>query len=141
MSNLDKNSSVFKNSPSGVGVIEAIILAGGLGERLKHLLNDKPFLEYLLNFLQKNGVNKYIFSLGYLNEQIISYLKTNWSNLEYKIIIEDHPLGTGGAIKKAMLNSTEDDILIVNADTYFDLNLFKFKRISFNEKLRLHYCD
>lgn len=117
--------------------MEVIILAGGLGTRLKHLLNDKPkalanindkpFLEYLLNFLQKNGVNKYIFSLGYLNEQIIFYLKTNWSNLEYKIIIEDHPLGTGGAIKKAMLNSTEEDILIVNADTYLDLDLFKFR--------------
>ena len=67
---------------------EAIILAGGLGTRLRSVVSDvpkcmapvagKPFLHYLIEFLQKNGIEHFIFSVGYLHEVIEEYLHENY---------------------------------------------------------------
>ena len=66
---------------------EAIILAGGLGTRLRSVIFDKPkcmapvagkpFLHYLIHFLQKQGIENFIFSVGYMHEMIEEYLKQN----------------------------------------------------------------
>ena len=87
---------------------EAIILAGGLGTRLRSVVNDipkcmalvagKPFLHYVIKHLQTQGVEKYIFSIGYLSEVIKHFLATEYSSLDYQLSIEEEPLGTGGAI-------------------------------------------
>lgn len=113
--------------------MQAIILAGGLGTRLKSVVADKPkalspvagnpFLFYVINYLQKQGVNQFIFSLGYLSNQILVYLHEAFPKLSFIYYIEDIPLGTGGGIKKAIELATENDVLIVNADTYFDVSL------------------
>lgn len=113
--------------------MQTIILAGGLGTRLKSVVVDKPkalspisgkpFLYYVIEYLKKEGVNEFIFSLGYLSEQILDFLQQNYPQLAYKYYIEASPLGTGGAIKKAIALATAKDVLIVNADTYFDVNL------------------
>lgn len=113
--------------------MQAIILAGGLGTRLKSVVADKPkvlspvagkpFLYYIIQYLQEQGITSYIFSLGYLANQVIDFLQETYPNLPYQYCIEETPLGTGGGIKKAMELSTEQNVLIVNADTYFNISL------------------
>lgn len=113
--------------------MQAIILAGGLGTRLKSVVADKPkvlspvanhpFLYYVIEYLQKQGITEYIFSLGYLSEQVIAYLLSNYAHLSYTYTIETTPLGTGGGIKNALQLAIENDVLIVNADTFFDVDI------------------
>lgn len=115
--------------------MQAIILAGGLGTRLKSVVADKPkvlspvagkpFLHYLIQYLKKQGITDFVFSLGYLSNQVLDYLKEHHPNLQYQYYIEEIPLGTGGGIKKAIELATEENVLIVNADTYFDVPLKK----------------
>ncbi len=112
---------------------EAIILAGGLGTRLQPVISDKPkcmasvggnpFLYYLISFLRANGIEKFIFSVGYMHEAIEGYLKNNYTELNYKISLEDEPLGTGGAIKLACENTTQQNVLVCNGDTLFKINI------------------
>ena len=112
---------------------EAIILAGGLGTRLRSVVSDKPkcmatvagkpFLHYLISFLKNNGIEKFIFSVGYLHEVIEDYLKQKFSTLDYKISLESEPLGTGGAIKLACSKTSEKDVLICNGDTLYKIDL------------------
>ena len=113
--------------------MEAIILAGGLGTRLREvvkdtpkclaLINGNPFLYYIIKNLQENNISKFIFSLGYLSQDVLLFLETNFSYLDYCYVVEDEPLGTGGAIKLALKKSNQDLVVITNADTYFNFNL------------------
>lgn len=113
--------------------MQAIILAGGLGTRLKSVVADKPkvlspvanhpFLYYVIEYLQKQGIQQFIFSLGYLSEQVIDFLQSNYAHLSYTYTIESSPLGTGGGIKKAIELASDNDVLIVNADTFFDVDI------------------
>jgi len=112
---------------------EAIILAGGLGTRLRTAVPDlpkcmapvsgKPFLFFVIDHLQKQGVNKFIFSLGYKSEIIIDYTKSQYPKINIQYSIEDTPLGTGGAIKLAASKATEKNVLVVNGDTLFAVNI------------------
>lgn len=108
---------------------EAIILAGGLGTRLRDAVPGlpkcmapvagRPFLFHVINYLRSEGVEKFIFSLGYLHEVIEEYLDEQFSTLHYQCSIEKEPLGTGGAIQLACLKASEKDVLVVNGDTLF----------------------
>jgi D-glycero-alpha-D-manno-heptose 1-phosphate guanylyltransferase len=114
---------------------EAIILAGGLGTRLRSAVPDlpkcmapvagKPFLYYVIDHLQKQGVDKFIFSLGYMSEVIIEYTKTQYPTTNIQYSIEKEPLGTGGAIKLAASKATEKNVLVLNGDTLFSINIEK----------------
>jgi len=87
---------------------EAIILAGGLGTRLREALpdlpkcmapvNGRPFLFYIINYLRSQGIEKFIFSLGFRHQVIEAYLNAEFSTLNFQCLIEKEPLGTGGAI-------------------------------------------
>lgn len=111
---------------------QAIILAGGLGTRLRSVISDKPkcmapvagnpFLYYLITFLQKSGIESFIFSVGYKHEMIEEYLELNYSQLNYQISLENEPLGTGGAIKLACKKTSEKDVLICNGDTLYKID-------------------
>jgi len=111
---------------------EAIILAGGLGTRLRSVIYDKPkcmapvagkpFLHYLIKFLQKNEIESFIFSVGYMHETIEEYLKENHSQLNFQISLENEPLGTGGAIKLACKKTFQKDVLICNGDTLYKID-------------------
>lgn len=113
--------------------MEAIVLAGGLGTRLRSVvadlpkpmapINDKPFLEYILKYLKKNGVNRVILSVGYKWETIKEHFGDRYEDMELIYSVEDEPLGTGGAIKKAMENIKNENVFIINGDTFFDVNL------------------
>jgi D-glycero-alpha-D-manno-heptose 1-phosphate guanylyltransferase len=96
---------------------EAIILAGGLGTRLRSVVSDVPkcmapvngipFINFIITYLKKEGIERFVLSLGYKSE----------------ILIEDTPLGTGGAIKLACGKAKSADVLILNGDTLFNINL------------------
>ena len=85
-------------------------MAGGAGIRLNEvvfdkpkpmaLINNKPFLEYLLNYLSKNGIVHVILSVGFKAEQIQDYFGNKYHNLEISYATEDQPLGTGGGIRR-----------------------------------------
>ena len=117
----------------GVTGVQAIILAGGFGTRLRTVVSDlpkcmapvsgKPFLYYVIDHLQQQGVTKFIFSLGYMSEAIQLFLKESYPELDYQLSIEDEPLGTGGAIYKACTMATESIVLVLNGDTLFSINV------------------
>ena len=87
---------------------EAIILAGGFGTRLKETVPDlpkcmapvnaRPFLFYVINYLRSQGIEKFIFSLGYKHEVVEAYLQTDFPTLDFQCLVEKEPLGTGGAV-------------------------------------------
>lgn len=114
-------------------VKEAIILAGGLGTRLREAVPDlpkcmapvagKPFLSYVIDHLRLQGVERFIFSLGYKSEVIEDYLQTEYPTLEYTSVIEEEPLGTGGAIHFAIQKANTNNIVIANGDTLFKIKL------------------
>lgn len=117
---------------------EAIILAGGLGTRLRSVVSDlpkcmapvagKPFLHYVITHLQNEGIQNFIFSVGYKSESIVDYINDQYgqnSKLNIQFSIEDEPLGTGGAIKLACEKVSEKNILICNGDTLFKINVEK----------------
>lgn len=120
-------------------VKEAIILAGGLGTRLRAAVPDlpkcmapvagHPFLYYIIKYYSSQGVDSFIFSLGYLHEVIEKYLKDAFPHLTYKICIEDEPLGTGGAIQKALTIASTNEVLILNGDTLFEVDLKELYRV------------
>lgn len=113
---------------------EAIVLAGGLGSRLQSVLPDipkcmapvdgKPFLTYILDFLIDKEFDKVILSVGYRKEQIINYFGDSYKSAELVYSVENEPLGTGGAIKLSFNHCVQDDVFVLNGDTYFmpDLN-------------------
>ena len=113
--------------------MEAIILAGGFGTRLSTVVSDvpkpmapikgRPFLEYLLDDLNEKGINRIILAVGYKKEIIKSHFKEKYKNIDIVYSDEDIPLGTGGAIKKALTLTKDEDIFIINGDTFFDVDL------------------
>lgn len=112
---------------------EAIILAGGLGTRLRSIVPDlpkcmaevagKPFLHYVINYYRQQGIENFIFSLGYKHEVIEDYLNREFADLAYTASVETQPLGTGGAIYAACLKATGKNVLVLNGDTLFEINL------------------
>ena len=112
---------------------EAIVLAGGLGTRLRAAVpdlpkcmapvNDRPFLAYIIDYYSSQGIEKFIFSLGYKHEIIVDWLKKNYPSLAFECAIEREPLGTGGAIQLAMEKAKEKDVLVINGDTLFKIKL------------------
>ncbi|QGQ98486.1 D-glycero-D-manno-heptose 1-phosphate guanosyltransferase [Paenibacillus psychroresistens] len=113
--------------------MEAIILAGGLGSRLRSVvadvpkpmapINNQPFLKYLMDYLDKEGITKVILSTGYKHEVIEACFGSRYKDIEIVYSIEDQPLGTGGAIKKALDKVTSENVFILNGDTFFNVNL------------------
>lgn len=113
--------------------MKAVILAGGFGTRLRPTLGDrpkpmalvlgKPFLEYLIRFLRREGVNEIVLCLHFLADQIMEYFGDGSHfdiNIEYSI--EDKPLGTAGAIKNAE-KRLGDMFYVLNGDTYLEIDL------------------
>lgn len=120
-------------------VKEAIILAGGLGTRLREAVPDlpkcmapvagKPFLSYVIDYLRMQGIQRFLFSLGHKWEAIEGFLEKEYPTLHYLSVIEEEPLDTGGAIYLAAQKSNSKNILVANGDTLFKINveeLFSF---------------
>jgi D-glycero-alpha-D-manno-heptose 1-phosphate guanylyltransferase len=118
---------------------EAIILAGGLGTRLRDAVPDlpkcmapvagHPFLYYIIRYLESQGVNRFVFSLGYRHDVIEEFLRTHFPTLNYACVIEPAPLQTGGAIKLALTAAESDDVLVMNGDTLFKVALKELEAV------------
>ena len=122
---------------------EAIILAGGLGTRLRNVVPDlpkcmanvagKPFISFVIDSLRTQGIEHFIFSLGYKSGIIENYLKDHYPTLEYVTVVEKEPLGTGGAIRLACTKAKTENVLVANGDTLF--------RIQLREMDQLHHAN
>jgi D-glycero-alpha-D-manno-heptose 1-phosphate guanylyltransferase len=126
---------------STLPVNECIILAGGLGTRLKEAVPGlpkclapvagKPFLSYIIDYLRMQGIERFVFSLGYLFGEVENYLQSSYPTLDHYVVIEDSPLGTGGALLPALQKVKTENVLIVNGDTLFKINLLSLSEIHF----------
>jgi len=129
---------------------EAIILAGGLGTRLRSVVSDvpkcmapingKPFLHYLIDNYKKNGIEYFIFSVGYLHEVIEKYLQENFADLNYDISFETEPLGTGGAIKLGCNKTSQKNLLICNGDTFYKVDVATLDTFHSGKKAACTLC-
>ncbi len=136
--------------------MEAIILAGGLGTRLREVLPDhpkpmapvagRPFLEYLLDHWIDQGVSRFILSVGYKHDVIRAHFADRYRGVPLAYAVEPAPLGTGGGILLAMqhLNSQET-FLALNGDTFFGVSLHDLsamhKRNHADMTIALHRSD
>lgn len=112
--------------------MEAVILAGGLGTRLRAVVPDlpkplapvagRPFLSILLDQLDKQGFRRVILSVGYRHELIRQAFGYRYRNIELAYAIEDEPLGTGGAIRLAARQCNSAAMFVLNGDSYVDVD-------------------
>ena len=124
-------------------VQEAIILAGGFGTRLKEVVSDipkvmapvngRPFLEYVINYLEHHVIDHVILSVGYKHEIIQEHFGNQYKSVTIDYAIEDEPLGTGGGIKKAFSFVRGHRALVLNGDTMFRVNLQKIFEFHFSK--------
>ncbi len=114
--------------------MEAIILAGGLGNRLRAAvpdlpkpmapINGRPFLEYLLDYWAGQGVSRFVLSVGYKRDIIEEHFATRYKGIEVNYAVEDKPLGTGGGLLLALKHLRRTGpFLIMNGDTFFEVDL------------------
>lgn len=111
--------------------MEAIILAGGFGIRLRQVVPDlpkpmapvagRPFLEILLTAIARKGFSRVVLSLGYMAEKVVEYFGDRFADMELVYEIEEMPLGTGGAIRQALGRCIADHVFVFNGDTYLDV--------------------
>lgn len=112
---------------------EAIILAGGLGTRLRSAIPDlpkcmapvkgRPFIGYVTDHFRRAGIERFIFALGYKSSYFESWLQEEFPRGGYEISLESEPLGTGGAIRLACSRAKEQSVLVLNGDTFFRVDL------------------
>jgi len=113
--------------------MEAIILAGGFGTRLKSLVADVPkpmaavaglpFLDHLLRHMAGQGIRHVVISVGYKAENLTEYFKSCFWGIDVSYSHENEPLGTGGAIRRAFGLIRESNCAVLNGDSFFDVSL------------------
>lgn len=119
--------------------MQAIILAGGKGTRLRAEVPDlpkplasidgRPFLEHQMAYWVSQGVDRFVLSVGYKAEMIVSHVGSQFRDAQVAYAVEDQPLGTGGALLFAMNQLNPDEpFLVLNGDTFFDLPLSDLQR-------------
>jgi len=126
--------------------MQALLLAGGLGTRLQSVVSDrpkpmalienKPFLEYLINELKYNNITDIVFLVGYKGEMVEEYFSNGEKfgvNIEYSY--EDIQLGTAGAIKNAERFIKEDFFFVLNADTFYKMDYQELVNIQIKKQL------
>jgi len=130
--------------------MQAFILAGGLGKRLRSIVDDrpkpmadiedKPFLAHQIEFLKAQGITHIILCVGYLYDHVMSYFGDGeaWGvRIDYSI--ETSPLGTGGALKHAE-RFVDDTFLVLNGDSFFDIDLNQLVRFHETRKTENKAC-
>lgn len=117
------------------GVDTAIVLAGGLGTRLRTAVPDlpkpmapvagRPFLEHLLDYWIAEGIGRFVLSVGYKAETIVTHFGEQYGGARIDYALETTPLGTGGGLLLAARQLADDasPFLVVNGDTFFAVRL------------------
>ena len=118
---------------SSLADVDVLILAGGLGTRLAKVLGaipkvlapveSRPFLDYQLDYLADEGVRKVVLSLGHRAELVLEHLAATKSPLPVETVVEACPLGTGGAIALARPTLLSDPVVVLNGDTWLEVDL------------------
>ena len=113
--------------------MEAIILAGGKGTRLKSVIknipkpmapiNNRPFIGYLFLWLKRQNIRHIILSVGFKYRSILNYYCEKYEDIMLTYSIEKEALGTGGGIKNAFAHCSVEDIIVMNGDTFFNIDL------------------
>ena len=121
----------------------AIILAGGLGTRLRSVINDlpkpmapvngKPFLHYIFQYLMREQIKEVVLSVGYKHETIKEFFGDKYLGIKIQYSVEEEPLGTGGGIKQAF-DLVDDAAYVLNGDTFFGVNLWALQEFYFESK-------
>jgi D-glycero-alpha-D-manno-heptose 1-phosphate guanylyltransferase len=117
----------------------AIILAGGMGTRLRSIVSDvpkpmapvngRPFIEYQMDHWIGQGIDHFVLSVGYRNEVIRGYFGSRYRSAVLSYAIEEEPLGTGGGLLFAA-QGLDETFLLLNGDTFFD--------VTYSELLNFH---
>jgi D-glycero-alpha-D-manno-heptose 1-phosphate guanylyltransferase len=113
--------------------MDAIVLAGGFGTRLRSAvpdvpkplapINGRPFLEYLLDYWIGQSIARFVLSVGYLHEMIEQRFGTVYRGCPIEYAVEKQPLGTGGGLLQAAAKVISADVLALNGDTFFEVPL------------------
>ena len=121
---------------NGLKGIEAIILAGGLGKRLQKVVSDRPkvladvngrpFAYFLLDQLVEAGIGRVLFCTGYMGERVEEAIGNQYRTLRLDYSRENSPLGTGGALRNAKDMLRGDVVLVINGDSFVDINYRDF---------------
>ena len=121
-----------------------IILAGGFGTRLQSVVtnvpkpmapvNNEPFLNYQLSYLKHFGIQNVIISTGHLAEKISSFYGNEFRALKIIYSHENEPLGTGGGIRLAFEKCEDNLALVLNGDSFFDVNIEQFYNLHTEQK-------
>lgn len=116
---------------------DAVILCGGLGQRLRSVAPDqpkpmvdiagKPFLEHQTLWLKHAGYRRIILCSGYRSSVIRDFFGTAWNGLQFVHSDEPEPLGTGGALRYALPHIKSQTFLAMNGDSWLDLDLTDFQ--------------
>jgi D-glycero-alpha-D-manno-heptose 1-phosphate guanylyltransferase len=111
-----------------MGIEEAVILCGGLGTRLRSVVADvpkpmavvagRPFLEYLLGYLRREGVRTAILSVGYKRDVISDHFGSGWNGMEIRYAVEEAPMGTGGGARLGLALASSEHVLLLNGDSF-----------------------
>jgi len=109
---------------------DTLILCGGLGTRLRRVVSGpkalaevagRPFLDVLIDELVRGGLQRFVLCTGYGSDQIASHYRGR-TDAEFWLSVEDQPLGTGGAVNRALSITRSDSIVIVNGDSFCRVN-------------------
>lgn len=113
--------------------MEAIILAGGLGTRLRSVIGEmpkpmaeiagRPFLEYQLDYLASQGISRVVLAIGYQAEVIKAHFGQQYKSITLAYSVEEELLGTGGAIKQSLSLCTADSVFVLNGDSFLQIDL------------------
>lgn len=120
-------------------MFEAIILAGGLGTRLRSVVPDlpkalapvagRPFLEVQLRLLERRGFGRAVLAVGYLGRLVRERLGDRCGGVNLEYAWEEEPLGTGGAIRQALEACRQDRVFVFNGDTYLEFDVAAAARL------------
>jgi mannose-1-phosphate guanylyltransferase len=114
--------------------IDVLVLAGGLGTRIRPVLGDtpkllapigdRPYLSHLLDWLRRFGARRIVLGLGFGADAVLEYLKAHPApDLEIRTVVEPAPLGTAGAIRFARPELHSDPAVVLNGDTFVNADL------------------
>lgn len=125
-----------------ISSIDAVILCGGLGKRLRPVIGEspkpmaevhqEPFLNFILKYLRGQGIKRAILCAGYKGEVVEKYYRDHDLGLEILVSLEESPLGTGGAIRLAGKLVSSQPFLVLNGDSFCAINYQKF--LDFHEQ-------
>ena len=132
--------------------MQAILLAGGLGTRLRSvvsdrpkpmaLIGDKPFMEYVVHELSRHGITDIIFAVGYKGSMVEEYFgdgsgfaAPDGTRITVQYAYEEELLGTAGAIGNAGRFVTEERFFVLNADTFYQIDYGRLARLQTEQNL------